>query len=388
MTKNSINTNISIQDATASDSLSLNFTVNYSYFSFTINQVIPTQGITGIFGHSGSGKSTLLRAIAGLEKPEGEITLSNHCLVSSQQNVFIKPEQRHISLVFQNSRLFPHLTVRKNLAYAAKRCKNSKLSIDEIIELTQLETLAESSVVQLSGGEQQRVALARALLAEPKLLLLDEPLSALDQQSKSAMLTLIVNVQKKLNVAMFYVSHSLAELQQVCDNLLVISQGRVLNYGNIHHIIHQLNHSQCSEQQTSLSLPITSYDNQQGLAVLALNEQQEIYLPSNTIFKSTVFKGTTAEHTTNEPLPGYILASDISICLSEPIDSSIVNHLSGNIVAIENSNHSSQQVLVTVKCGEQNFFVSISYFSQQKLALECKQKVYLQFKASAVRTLK
>ncbi len=369
--------------------LNLAFSINYQNFSFSIKQDLSLKGITGIFGHSGSGKSTLLRAIAGLEKQlDGVISLGNTKLVDSQQNYFLKPERRNVGLVFQNSRLFPHLTVYENLAFAAKRCKNSQLKLDEILELTELTILTDNPVTELSGGQQQRVALARAILTEPKLLLLDEPLSALDQKSKNTLLSLILKIQKQLNLPIFYVSHSLDELQQVCDNILVLSQGKVINFGNIHQVIHQLNSTEnCSQQQnlihqqTSLSLPIKTHDNGHGLAVLALHEQQEILLSNeNLVLTSKTSNKVAAKPAT---LRCFILARDISISLVEPHNSSIVNHLVGSITAIEQTQN---KVLITVNCGEQAFFVNISAYSQQKLALELKQNVHLQFKAGAVRT--
>jgi molybdate transport system ATP-binding protein len=344
LTKGSFNT---VPDAKYSQ-LDINISISYQQFDLEIKQPIPLKGITGIFGHSASGKSTLLRAIAGLEKTlVGEITLvhtniSGKVLINTAKGICLKPEERQIGLVFQNSRLFGHLSVLGNLEYAVKRCKNSRL--------------------------------ARAILAEPKLLLLDEPLSALDQHSKTQLLKMILNIQKQLHLPMLYVSHSLDELQQVCDTLLVLAQGKVIHFGNIHQVIHQLNNfadSTLIHQQTSLSLPIKRFNNGHGLTVLALNAQQDIYLSSDKSF----------EHQTQ--LRCFILASDISIALTEPNNSSIVNHLFGTIKQITNKKN---KVLLVVSCGSQAFFVTISAFSQQKLSLASRQQVYLQFKASAVRT--
>jgi len=364
--------------------LKLNFNLTYKAFSFTINQLLDLTGITGVFGHSGSGKSTLLRAIAGLETNiSGSIALNNKNLIDTSKNICEKPEQRNISLVFQDSRLFPHLTVLDNLKFAAKRCTNSQLNVTDILKLTELELLADANVVDLSSGQKQRVALARALLTEPKLLLLDEPLSALDQASKTKLLSLILTIQQQLSLPILYVSHSIDELQQVCDNILVMSQGKVVSYGNIHQTIHQLNFlpdrlpsEQLIHQQTSLSLPVVSIDNGQGLMVLAL-EEQEILLPS-----------LPNKCCDNTPLRCFILASDISISLTESHNSTIVNHLSGAITAIESTNidEASHAVLVTVLCSGQEFFVHISTYSQKKLSLSVEQQVYLQFKAGAVRT--
>lgn len=366
--------------------LSLSFQLDFNPFNLTIEQALPLQGITGIFGHSGSGKSTLLRAIAGLEKTiDGAIVLDNTHLVNSKTNSFIKAEHRHIGLVFQDSRLFSHLHVLDNLQFAAKRCQNSRLNFNEIIKLTELETLLHKHVDELSGGQKQRVALARAILAEPKLLLLDEPLSALDRQAKTSLLKLMLKIQNELQLPMLYVSHSLDELQQVCDRLLVLSQGKVIGYGGIHHMIHQLNYSQDMtqtddfiHQQTSLSLPIKTLNNGHGLAVLSLSsafdDEKQIYLPA--LEKNSV-------QVSEQTLRCFILARDISISLTEPLNSSIVNHLFATISAIRTKGN---KVLVKALCAEQEFFISISAFSQQKLALSLEQNVYLQFKASAVRT--
>lgn len=372
------------------DTLNVALTLNYANFNLSLNEKFDLQGVIGIYGHSGSGKSTLLRAIAGLETQlSGEISLGKEVLTNSDNNIFVKAENRQIGLVFQNSRLFPHLTVLENLEFAVKRCKNSRLKLNDILQLTQLQPIENQLVTELSGGQQQRVALARAILAEPKLLLLDEPLSALDTNSKKTLLQLILTIQKQLNMPIFYVSHSLDELQQVCDQILVLEQGRVLSYGNIHQVIHQLNSANnvLIHQQTSLFLPIKNRDNGHGLAVLALNDQQELFMPCEHIFdeRDSVEKNSVEQQTyLSQPLIRcFILASELSICLTEPSNSSIVNHFIGTISQIETQQN---QVLLTVHCGEQPFFVTISAFSQQKLALQIKQRVYLQCKASAVRT--
>lgn len=376
--------------------LSINIQLEYQQFSLEVSQELSLQGITGVFGHSGSGKSTLLRVISGLEKHiSGNVTLDNITLNDSTKNQYVKTEQRDIGLVFQDARLFPHLTVLGNLTFATKRCHKPRLNFEEIVKLTELDALLHKQIHELSGGQKQRVALARAILAEPKLLLLDEPLSALDRKAKTSLLKLMLHIQQTLQLPMLYVSHSLDELQQVCDNLLVLSQGKVIGYGGIHQIIHQLNYTEQNSptskqtddfihQQTSLSLPIKTLDNGHGLSVLSLNDQDEIYLPA-----------LENKHV-DQQLRCFILASDISISLIEPFNSSIVNHL---LAKITNITAEGTKVLITAECSadttngkvvkshdKQTFFVSISAFSQQKLALSVGQNVYLQFKAGAVRT--
>jgi len=365
--------------------LDINVTIEYDNFTLDIKQQLPIQGITGIFGHSGSGKSTLLRIIAGLIKDaKGDILLNKKTLFNSATNSFIKPEKRNIGLVFQDSRLFSHLTVKGNLLFAATRCKTSKLTFSDIIELTDLTSLLDKKVTKLSGGEQQRVALARALLAEPELLLLDEPLSALDKQNKSLMLTLLNKVQKTLNIPIYYVSHSLAELQQLADNLLVMSRGEVSHFGNVHQIIHQLNNSATIQQQTSLSLPIQDHLADYGLTSLRLNDAQQIYLP--LLEHSNLESSSEKQHVNDEVkvLRCFIFASDISITKHEHSGSSIVNHLAAKITHI-----SAQQrnTLITVQCQQQVFYAQISLWSTQRLALKIDDDIFIQFKASAVHTL-
>jgi molybdate transport system ATP-binding protein len=352
------------------------------HFSFVIEKKLSTQGITGLFGPSGSGKTTLLRAIAGLNKNvQGEIIFNGKTLLNTSNNIFIKAEQRNIGLVFQNSRLFLHLSVYKNLIYAQKRCKRKTLSINRIVALTELESLTNKQPDQLSSGEQQRVALARALLAEPQLLLLDEPLSALDQDNKSKMLSLLIKIQQQLNIPMLYVSHSLAELQQTANNLMVIAQGKIIDYGNIHQVIHRLNqhHNGISiSQQTSLALPIKKHDPEHGLTELELDAQQSLYMPMLNVKK----------YQANELLRCFIFASDISITLQEPSNSSIVNHLKGKITQINTpaSQQSKYSVLLAIKCTQQVFYSQISLMSYNKLNLKQGDNIFIQFKASAIKT--
>jgi len=365
--------------------LSINVMVEHDDFFLSINEEISLTGITGIFGHSGSGKSTLLKVIAGLENhAQGKLVindlLARDALIDSEAKIFVAPQQRNIGLVFQNSRLFPHLTVEENLRYGQKRRKNTSvnkpLDFAEIVVLTKLDNLLSKSVAQLSGGEQQRVALARALLAEPRLLLLDEPLSALDDKNKSLMLILLDKVQKQLNLPMLYVSHSLAEIQQLANNLLVLSSGKVTHYGDIHQVIHQLTTNNEILHQTSLSLTMKGHLAEYGLTSLVLGDQQ-ILMPLNQQIES--------DANTNTSIRCIIAASDISVTLHEPSESSIVNHLQGTITSFEPC---KSQVLLTVNCSGQDFFVNITAWSAQRLSLIVDQKVFIQFKANSVRTLR
>ena len=189
-----------------------------------------SEGVTGILGPSGCGKSTLLALLAGLLRPaEGSLRFQDRILVDTAQKRFVPPWQRNFALVFQEGLLFPHLSVRGNLLYGFRRqpAAGRALQPEQIIELLQLAPLLTRRPAQLSGGERQRVALGRALLSSPRLLLLDEPLSSLDEQLKGQILPYLARIKKEARVPMVYVSHVRAELEYLADRVLPMSAGRL-----------------------------------------------------------------------------------------------------------------------------------------------------------------
>lgn len=217
----------------------LKIDILYRQGSFTLDTNLLIEGsATGIFGHSGSGKSTLLRCIAGLIRPSvGLIELDGKTLFDSDRRVWIPPHKRSIGVVFQEPRLFPHWSVRKNLKAGKQRNEAPPYSENQIVELLQIGPLLDRSVHQLSGGEKQRVSLARTLLTHPRLLLMDEPLSAMDARLKSRILPFLDRIHRELNVPTLIVSHDLTEMLRLSDRLILLKDGRVAAHGFLDEVV-------------------------------------------------------------------------------------------------------------------------------------------------------
>jgi len=210
--------------------LLLNVQKNYPGFQLATDVTLAGERV-GVFGASGCGKSTLVGLLAGFLKPDvGEIVLDGETLFSSKNTISIPPEQRRIAMVFQQHALFPHLSVRNNLLYGYKRCKAEHRSIhlEDIVPVLQLAELLDRNISKLSGGQQQRVALGRAILANPRLLLMDEPLSALDDSLRFQIIPYLRSVSEKFGIPYLFISHSLVEMRLMADNVLHFENGLLL----------------------------------------------------------------------------------------------------------------------------------------------------------------
>ena len=212
--------------------MDLHFKAEKSFASFTFDlDFTVTGGRVGIFGASGSGKSTMVGLLAGLQRPErGEIFLDDECLFSSKRNINIPVERRRIAIVFQQPNLFPHMSVKGNLLYGYKRCAPAYRSIDptDLIEVLKLAELLDRGVNNLSGGERQRVALGRAVLANPRLLLMDEPLSALDDALRFQIIPYLKGVSEQFGIPYLFITHSMVEMRLMADQVIVVSNGRMV----------------------------------------------------------------------------------------------------------------------------------------------------------------
>lgn len=189
--------------------------------------------VTALYGASGAGKTTVLDAIAGLRTPvAGSIIVGSRVLFDAAHGVDLPPHHRHVGYVAQDVALFPHMSVRRNVLYG--RRDGQKLSLDTVARMLEIESLLDRRVPQLSGGERQRVALARALMSAPELLLLDEPLAAVDVERRRRILPYLERVRDDLMVPIVYVTHDAGEVRQFADHVVVLRDGQVAGFGPPH----------------------------------------------------------------------------------------------------------------------------------------------------------
>lgn len=299
-----------------------------------------TQPVAGVFGPSGAGKSTLLKAIAGLAPPQaGVIRLDGETLCDAARRIHTPPQRRRVGLVFQDSRLFPHLSVRRNLSYGFKLLPPAqrRFSLDRIVELLEIGPLLKRRPRHLSGGEQQRVALGRALLASPRLLLLDEPLASLDDGLKRQILPFLRRVRDDLGLPMLYVSHSLDEILTLTSRLVIIDSGRIVGQGALPDLIQQeamLPLARSLGLENILEIEVLRHDPALGYTT-ARYDQHELCLPLSDL---PVGARTFAA----------LRATDIALARRPIAGITIQNQLPGRIVRLREV---TDRVLVEIDIG-------------------------------------
>ena len=330
---------------------------------------IPSQGVTALFGLSGSGKSSLINLVSGLINPdEGVISLNDRELFNSAENVCVPINQRNIGYVFQDARLFPHYTVNGNLRYGMKN--TSKDEFNYIVELLGIGHLLKRYPITLSGGEKQRVAIGRALLTDPEILLMDEPLSALDLPRKRELMNYLERLSKEINIPILYVTHSLDELLRLAERVVLLTNGKVEAYDVLESIWESplfLPWKQENEQSAVLSLPVFMHNPSYKMTALSIGDQN-IWI-------------NQVEAQINEKVRICIHSSDVSISLNKVEQSSIRNTLYGRIVKVLELGN---RVDLKLDIGGKHLWASISKWSFQDLALQLGQLVYAQIKAISV----
>ncbi|MBI6908201.1 molybdenum ABC transporter ATP-binding protein [Pseudomonas palleroniana] len=350
--------------------------LDYSGFALDVDLHLPGRGVTALYGHSGSGKTTCLRCIAGLERAaDGFIRINDEVWQDSRKGVFVPPHKRAIGYVFQEASLFAHLSVRANLEFGLKRIPRALRRVDmaHATELLGIGHLLDRHPQHLSGGERQRIGIARALLTSPQLLLMDEPLAALDSQRKNEILPYLERLHDELEIPLLYVSHAQDEVARLADHLVLLSHGKALASGPI------------SETLARLDLPMALGDD----AGVVINGAVSAYDAHYQLLTLQLPDSALSMRVAHAPLaPGKQLrikvqARDVSLSLQAEEHSSILNRLPVTVTqTIEADN--SAHVLVRLDAGGTPLLARITRFSRDQLQLRPGQTLWAQIKAVAV----
>jgi len=305
--------------------LSIRLTHRLSDLQLDVDVTCPYP-VTAVFGPSGAGKSTILNLVAGLLRPDaGEITQDGEVLFSSERGIDLPPERRRIGYVFQDGLLFPHLTVAQNLRYGYDLLppRLRRLKMDAIVDLLEIAPLLNRRPAGLSGGERQRVALGRALLISPRLLLMDEPLSSLDQGLKNRIIPYLRHIRSDLKVPILYVSHSVAEILELTGQVIVLRQGRVVAHGDFFNVAHHADVLPLIEAhgfENVLPVEVVSGDPARGVTVVRHGDQ-ELKVPyCDRPAGVRIFIG--------------IRADDIILCRKRPSGLSVRNAVQGRVMEV------------------------------------------------------
>lgn len=307
--------------------LAVDASIAYPDFELDISHRFGMDGITALFGPSGSGKTTLLRIIAGLEKrAEGRIAFGEETWLDARARIFMPPHRRGVGYVFQDARLFPHLTVAGNLRYAERRSVriDNRVSMDEVIAALDLRPLLSRRTGSLSGGERQRAAIGRTLLTRPRLLLMDEPLAALDAQRKADILPYIERLPGTFGVPVIYVTHAIDEVARLAQRIVVLAAGEKVADGPVTDVLERLDLQPATgrfEAGVVLTARVVGHDTRFRLTRLD-HHAQPIDMPM-------------VDLPIGSEIRLRVRARDVSLATVRPTNISVRNILSGTIRQIE-----------------------------------------------------
>ncbi|SIS70143.1 molybdenum ABC transporter ATP-binding protein [Phaeovulum vinaykumarii] len=332
---------------------------------------VPARGITALFGPSGCGKTTVLRGIAGLMRlPGGRLRVNEEVWQDGRR--FVPPHRRAIGYVFQEASLFPHLSVQSNLTFGLRRHRGpAQIGLEEVVDLLGIAPLFDRPVPLLSGGERQRVAIGRALLSQPRLLLMDEPLSALDRMSKDEILPYLERLHASLSIPVIYISHDIAEVERLADTLVLMEAGRVRAQGPLAELLADpaLPLIHMPEPAAVLEGAVIGTDPDYGLS--------EISVPGGSLVVPGNLGPLGMRRRVRVP------ASDVSLGRHAPADTTILNALPARIEGAEQT--SDHQVTVRLRLGEDGhgaaLLARVSRKSWDRLALRAGETVVARLKA-------
>ncbi|CAH0212675.1 Sulfate/thiosulfate import ATP-binding protein CysA [Pseudomonas sp. Bi123] len=350
--------------------------LSYSGFALDIDLQLPGRGVTALYGHSGSGKTTCLRCIAGLEQAEqGFIQVNDEVWQDSDKRIFVPPHKRALGYVFQEASLFPHLSVQANLEFGLKRIPRQQRRVDmaHATELLGIGHLLNRNPQNLSGGERQRIGIARALLTSPKLLLMDEPLAALDTQRKNEILPYLQRLHDELDIPVLYVSHSQDEVARLADHLVLLSNGKALASGAIGETLARLDLPLALGDDAGVVIEghVSAYDADYQLLTLQLPDTDL----NIRVAHAPMTKGQT--------LRCKVQARDVSLSLQGVEQSSILNRLPVTVISEVGADNAAH-VLIRLNAAGTPLLARITRYSRDQLGVHPGQQLWAQIKAVAV----
>jgi molybdate transport system ATP-binding protein len=356
-------------------SLSVRLAKRRGDFVIDVEFDAPIPGVTALFGRSGCGKSSIINMLAGLLSPDsGRIASSDHVYFDSTSGTSIPAEERRIGYVFQDARLFPHLSVLGNLRYGARRAPAESGGIDfaSTVALLGLEDLLHRRPNRLSGGERQRVAIGRALLAKPRLLLLDEPLAALDVARRNDLLPYLETVRDRMSVPMVYVTHQFDEVLHLATRLVVLDAGKVIAQGDLAQVsLHPALRSIVGAEQIGAVFDGTAMDFDHASGLLRLS------IGNGTL------RLQTPRVAAGSRLRVQLLARDVIVATSPPQGLSVRNDLAGTITGIAMDGPGTD--LIQINIGGPVILARVTRSATQELRLRAGQKVWALVKAASLR---
>lgn len=347
------------------------FTLDWPGFRLDVDVTLPGIGVTALFGASGSGKTTLLRLLAGLERaPRGRLCFKGD--VWQNEATWVPPHRRPLGYVFQEASLFPHLSVLGNLEYGRRRAKGGQLvDLGPVVELLGIGHLLERSPSLLSGGERQRVGIARALAVGPRLLLMDEPLAALDLERKEEILPYLERLHEELRIPVVYVSHSPDEVARLADYLVAMEHGRVVAHGPL------------GQMLARVDLPLRLAEDAGVVLDGVVGERDSAYHLVRVDFPGGCLWARDHGLAAGHRVRVRVLARDVSLAVEAPGPSSIINSLEGKIDAIAGEDHPAL-ALVRVRVGASVLVARVTKRSVAALGLTDGRPVWIQVKSVAL----
>jgi len=342
---------------------------------FALEVRFTSQGrLIAFFGRSGAGKTSLVNVIGGLIRPDrGRVAVDGTTLVDTASGIFVPAHRRRVGYVFQEGRLFPHLTVRQNLMFGRwfRPPQERKVQLETVLDLLGIGHLLQRRPGALSGGEKQRVAIGRALLASPRLLLMDEPLAALDDERKTEILPFIERLRDEANIPIIYVSHSLAEVSRLANSIVVLRNGRVVAVGDPAEVLSRTElvpHDAVEEAGAVIEARISQHDMEFGLSTLQ-SKAGPLRAPYLDLPVGTVVRVR-------------IRARDVMIANAPPVGLSALNVLPGIVVKLRKSGETA--VEVTIDCNGVKLEARLTRKSVETLGLATELPVYAVLKSVAL----